>query len=130
MREVLLMNLFNLRSKHKRKPKPPITVTMLQRAELQSQLDRVHKLFEEKRRVKSIIKLWIENFEFRHSRQPTSLEKHDLIGRYYEEYNRIGKKYKGKLHSLQRSLDERGLTHKDLKGFYGNDHDDGSDTDK
>ena len=96
-----------------------VKVGILQEAELQAQLDRVHNLFHEKKKIKTSIKVWIENFELESGRGPTSNEKKSLIGTYYEEYSRVGKKYKSRLYALKRTLEDIGLDSGDLKKMFG-----------
>ncbi len=101
------------------RPAPKISFT--RKGELRAQLDRVHKLFEEKRRIKGVIKLWIENFEFKYERQPTTAEKKELIGRYFEEYANLSKKYKIRLRAMQQELQKDGLTTDDIRKWYKED---------
>ena len=81
--------------------------------------DGSEPVFHEKKKIKTSIKVWIENFELESGRGPTSNEKKSLIGTYYEEYSRVGKKYKSRLYALKRTLEDIGLDSGDLKKMFG-----------
>ena len=85
---------------------------------LQNRLDIIHTIYLQKANVKKKIKIWIDAFEIQYSRQPSSNEKRDAIGNYYNEYKNLSKKFNKKIQVLETALEESGLSTDDVISWY------------
>ena len=86
-------------------------------AAITTQMDRAASLRKQKKTVKATIKNWANNFLLEYGRSPTSAEKRESMGSYYDEYNRVSQQLATRTARLMRGLEENGLTVADLQGM-------------